>query len=82
MLSLLLTSVDDADVEYWTSQINLYRDLLQSQSVGFHPTKLAAARMRLFSEMDVERQGKNIMFEEMDSSMAFGGDFEIGLSHS
>ncbi|RFU24556.1 hypothetical protein B7463_g11788, partial [Scytalidium lignicola] len=76
MMSLLLTSVDDADVEYWTTQIKLYRDLLQSQSVGFHPTKLAAARMRLLCSVNQDVLDANTkMFSEIEAAQTFGSDF-------
>lgn len=47
MMSLLLTSVDDAEVDYWTARIKLYHDLLQNHSVSFVTTRMATARMSL-----------------------------------
>ncbi|RDW62535.1 hypothetical protein BP5796_10837 [Coleophoma crateriformis] len=49
MTSMLLTSVDDDEVEYWTSQIKLYQELLETHSVYFATTKLAAARMSVIN---------------------------------
>ncbi|RFU25068.1 hypothetical protein B7463_g11271, partial [Scytalidium lignicola] len=49
MMSLLLTSTDDTEIEYWTDQIKLYQGLLQNMDAEFNPTKLAAARMTLLS---------------------------------
>lgn len=49
MFFLLLTSVDDSDVEFWSMQIEHYRGLLRLQSISFDMTKLASARMDLLA---------------------------------
>lgn len=49
MFFLLLTSVDDTDVEFWSTQIEHYRSLLRLQSISFDMTKLASARMDLLA---------------------------------
>lgn len=49
MFFLLLTSVDDTDVEFWSTQIEHYRRLLKLQSISFDMTKLASARMDLLA---------------------------------
>ncbi|EXJ91448.1 hypothetical protein A1O1_04560 [Capronia coronata CBS 617.96] len=77
MMSLLVTSTNDTEIEYWTSQIKLYYDLLQSQSVGFDTTKLAAARMSLLSS--VSQSAGDEIFSGIDSKQAFCGDFRIEL---
>jgi len=49
MMSMLLTSVDDDEVDYWSFEIKLYQDLLEDHSVEFVTTKLAAARMSVIN---------------------------------
>lgn len=49
MFFLLLTSVDDTDVEFWTMQIEHYRGLLRLQSISFDTTNLASSRMDLLA---------------------------------
>ncbi|KAF2087637.1 hypothetical protein K490DRAFT_41715 [Saccharata proteae CBS 121410] len=51
MFSLLLTSTDDAEIDYWTTQIARYKRLLELRSLTFDTTKLAATRMRLLGTM-------------------------------
>ena len=47
MYSNLLTSVDDEEVQYWSNEIDHYRQLLEMHSLAFDTTKLAASRMKL-----------------------------------
>lgn len=49
MFYLLLTSVDDGDVEFWSQQIERYRRLLRLQSISFDMTKFAVTRMDLLA---------------------------------
>jgi hypothetical protein len=49
MMSMLLTSTNDAEVEYWTAEIKLYQEQLERHSVAFATTKLAAARMSVLN---------------------------------
>lgn len=49
MFFLLLTSVDDNDVEFWSQHIEHYRNLLRLQSISFDMTKLASARIDLLA---------------------------------
>lgn len=49
IFSMLLTSVSDNEVEYWSHQVQYYRRLLEMQSVSFSTTKLAAWRMSLLA---------------------------------
>lgn len=52
MFSLLLSSVDDGEVDYWTAQIAHFRRLLDMHSLGFDTTVLAATRMELLSNVN------------------------------
>ncbi|KAK5268802.1 hypothetical protein LTR96_005586 [Exophiala xenobiotica] len=84
MMSLLLTSIDDAEVHYWTSQIKLYHDLLQSQSVSFTTTKMAACRMSLLRQNVESTQGvagsaSSLFAGSSGSKQAFCGDFRIDV---
>lgn len=80
MMSLLLTSIDDTEVDYWTARIKLYHDLLQNQSVSFITTKLASARMSLLltANQNAEDLGEGI-FTGTASTQAFCGDFRVEL---
>jgi hypothetical protein len=49
IFSMLLTSVSDDEVDYWSHQVQYYRRLLEMQSVSFNTTKLAAWRMGLLA---------------------------------
>lgn len=49
MFFLLLTSVENVDVEFWSMQIEHYRGLLRLQSISFDATKLASSRMDLLA---------------------------------
>ncbi|EME83990.1 uncharacterized protein MYCFIDRAFT_173052 [Pseudocercospora fijiensis CIRAD86] len=45
MFSMLLSSITDEDIDYWSKEITRYRRLLDMQSLSFDTTKLAAARI-------------------------------------
>lgn len=84
MMSLLLTSTEDSEVEFWTDQIKLYHDLLQNQSVGFHITKLAAARMNLLGKVGSSIEGeiglrRSLSGGDDDVRQLFCGDFHVDL---
>lgn len=64
MMSMLLTSVDDEEVEYWSTQMKLYQDLLEGQSAHFDTTKLAAARMTLLNGIGRSVEGGESSFSE------------------
>ncbi|KAI1342307.1 fungal-specific transcription factor domain-containing protein [Xylariaceae sp. FL0016] len=49
MFSMLLSSTDDTEIEFWTVQIDRYRRLLDMQSITFDTTKLAVKRLELLS---------------------------------
>ncbi|KAL3428252.1 fungal specific transcription factor domain-containing protein [Phlyctema vagabunda] len=46
---LLLTSITDEDISFWSSQIEHYRALLRLQSISFDMCKLACMRMDLLA---------------------------------
>ncbi|KAH8690614.1 hypothetical protein BGW36DRAFT_58070 [Talaromyces proteolyticus] len=47
MMSMLLTSVEDDEVDSWLTRIDEYLCLLQAHSVSFDVTKLASIRLEL-----------------------------------
>ena len=49
MFFLLLTSVTNQDIEFWSNTISHYRSLLRLQSHSFDMTKLASTRMDLLA---------------------------------
>ncbi|KAH8896850.1 hypothetical protein GQ53DRAFT_819106 [Thozetella sp. PMI_491] len=49
MFSMLLSSVGEDEVDFWTKLIARYRRLLDLHSDGFDTTKLAAARLELLA---------------------------------
>ncbi|GME37559.1 hypothetical protein EJ03DRAFT_330720 [Neofusicoccum parvum] len=80
MFSLLLTSTDDDEIEYWTSQIARYRRLLELQSLSFDTTKLAAVRMGLLATMSGTEDGRTSRVEAMEKlkpEEAFCRDFGV-----
>lgn len=80
MFSLLLTSTDDDEIEYWTSQIARYRRLLELQSLSFDTTKLAAVRMGLLASMSGTEDGRTARVEAMEKlkpEEAFCRDFGV-----
>ena len=44
---MLLSAADEDDVNYWTKQINTYRNILKAHSVNFNFAKLASIRIDL-----------------------------------
>ena len=51
MFAMLLSSVTEEEVEYWTTEITRYRRLLDMHSLSFDTTKLAAARMEALASV-------------------------------
>lgn len=49
MFSMLLSSIEEHEVAFWTTLIARYRRLLDLQSVSFNTTKLAARRLDLLA---------------------------------
>lgn len=75
MISMLLTSVDDNEVEYWSSEIKLYQDLLESHSVNFVTTKPAAARMGVINGIRKEENLEDAAGVRKDFCEDFRMDF-------
>lgn len=71
MYSILLGSVDDEDVEYWSKQVENYQRLLECQSIKFDTTKLAASRMRLLATVTNGSDGSNVNTEFWDREAFF-----------
>ncbi|RFU26998.1 hypothetical protein B7463_g9353, partial [Scytalidium lignicola] len=69
MYSNLLASVDDDEVEYWSSEVDRYRQLLEMHSFSFDITKLAAARMSLLASasQEYEESGANVGLWDIES---------------
>jgi hypothetical protein len=65
MFSMLLTSVDEDEVQYWSHQVQHYQHLLEMQSVSFSTTKLAAWRMGLLAST-----GQGQGFDELGHEVA------------
>lgn len=72
MFFLLLTSVSEADVEFWSSQIEHYRGLLRLQSISFDVTKLASARMDLLAA------GMGVDPPPIAAAVEANGDIDLG----
>jgi hypothetical protein len=49
MFSLLLSSTDEGEIEFWATQIKEFRQSLELRDYGFNVTRLAANRMALFA---------------------------------
>lgn len=82
MFSMLLSSVTDADIEYWEAEITRYRTLLEMQSSGFETTKLAAARMALLAEISSGGRGEygGLRMGRGDPRQAFCREFDVQLN--
>ena len=55
---MLLSAADEDDVNYWTKQINTYRNILKAHSVNFNFAKLASIRIDLILSESVLRMSK------------------------
>lgn len=51
MFSMLLTSVEDDEVDSWVARIDEYLNLLQAHSISFDVTKLASIRLELLRKV-------------------------------
>lgn len=79
MFSMLLSSVADEDVDYWSAEISRYRRLLDMQSFSFDTTKLAAARLNLLAT--VSHVGRPASADgRVDPKQAFCRDFSVELN--
>ncbi|RDW91051.1 hypothetical protein BP5796_02216 [Coleophoma crateriformis] len=77
MFSLLLSSINDEEIEYWTAQIREFRRLLELQSFGFDITRLASTRMELLATVN-NQKGTRKATASGDSEY-FGGDLMVEL---
>ncbi|EME44715.1 hypothetical protein DOTSEDRAFT_53722 [Dothistroma septosporum NZE10] len=82
MFSMLLSSVTEEEVEYWTNEITRYRRLLDMHSLSFETTKLASARMNALASVG---QAKRDNTTPSSSSIAtlhqtFCRDFGLDLT--
>lgn len=71
---LLLTSITDDDITFWSSQIEHYRALLRLQSISFDMCKLACMRMDLLAAgMGVDPPALDNGLEEGEGVIAGNG---------
>lgn len=52
MFSMLVTSIEDWEIDSWMSRITTYLKLLKEHSINFDTTKLACIRLELLSKVD------------------------------
>lgn len=79
MFSMLLSSITDEDVEYWSAEISRYRRLLDMQSLTFDTAKLAAARMSLLATVSHGGRPESAS-GSVDPKQAFCRDFGVELN--
>lgn len=77
MFSMLLSSISDDEIEYWSAEISRYRRLLDMQSVSFDTTILASARMSALANVS---GGRPQSASRMDTKQAFCRDFGVELN--
>lgn len=51
MYSLLMTSIDDIEVDFWIARVKEYHILLRAHAVGFDTSRLAAIRFDLLGKL-------------------------------
>ncbi|KAF2765730.1 hypothetical protein EJ03DRAFT_330720 [Teratosphaeria nubilosa] len=79
MFSMLLSSIRDEGVDYWSAEISRYRRLLEMQSLSFDTTKLAAVRMGVLA--NVSHGGRPASVDgKVDPKQAFCRDFGVELN--
>lgn len=79
MFSMLLSSITDEDINFWSNEISRYRRLLDLQSQSFDTTKLAAARMSALANVGQGRKGED-RGAGVDPKQAFCSDFGVVLN--
>lgn len=80
MFSMLLSSITDEDIEYWSSEITRYRRLLDMQSLSFDTTKLAASRMSALANVSQGGRPPSASAGRVDPKQAFCRDFAVELN--
>ncbi|CAK4008924.1 transcriptional regulatory [Lecanosticta acicola] len=80
MFSMLLSSVTDEEVEWWSAELSRYRRLLDMQSLAFDTTKLAAARMSALANVNQARAPSDATTGRVDPKQAFCRDFGVELN--
>ncbi|OKL60204.1 hypothetical protein UA08_04606 [Talaromyces atroroseus] len=80
MFSMLLTSIEDQEIDSWMSRISVYLKLLKEHSINFDTTKLACIRLELLSKVDnlMEDGGSGRATEPITSSDVNG--FVAGMT--
>lgn len=79
MFSMLLSSISDSDIDYWSAEISGYRRLLEMQSLSFDTVKLAAARMSILASISRGERPQSAA-EKIDPKQAFCRDFGLELN--
>ncbi|KXT17020.1 hypothetical protein AC579_4330 [Pseudocercospora musae] len=80
MFSMLLSSITDEDIDYWSKEITRYRRLLDMQSLSFDTTKLAAARMSALANVSQGGRPQSAEAGSVDPKQAFCRDFAVELN--
>lgn len=82
MFAMLLSSVTEEEVEYWTNEITRYRRLLDMHSLSFDTTKLAAARMNALASVGQVRRDDMAAPDNSNTAhqQAFCRDFGLDLA--
>jgi hypothetical protein len=76
MFSMLLTSIEDQEIDSWMSRITTYLKLLKEHSLNFDTTKLACIRLGLLSKVDHLMEDNKT--NELDSTCTGSGDSATG----
>jgi hypothetical protein len=80
MFSMLLSSIADEDINFWSNEISRYRRLLDMQSQSFDTTKLAAARMSALANVGQGGNSEHVSKGSVDPKQAFCSDFGVALN--
>lgn len=51
MYKLLMTSVEDMEIDFWIAKVKEYHTLLKAHAVGFDTSRLAAIRFDLLGKL-------------------------------
>lgn len=70
MYNMLFSSTDEGEIEFWTRQVDKYRQLLELHSMSFDMTKLAVKRLEVLvsatgkQKTEVPFLGEDLIWEE------------------
>lgn len=80
LFTMLLSSVTEEDIDYWSNEVVRYRRLLDLQSLSFDTTKLAAARMSALANVSSGGRSQGSGAGRVDPKQAFCRDFGVELN--